>query len=74
MKQLSKNNRERFLRLAEQRTNKVLNMLSILGGCSNRNLYEYSQEDIDKIFSVLENEVSKQKNRFIKFNFKKFEL
>lgn len=46
--------RERFKRLATLRTNTVLKRLKVLGNCSNRSIYEYSKEDIDKIFSEVE--------------------
>jgi len=45
--------RERFRRLATLRTNLVLKRLKILGNCSNRHVYEYDEEDIDKIFAEI---------------------
>ena len=44
--------RERFKRLASMRTEEVLNRLRILGHCSNRQAYEYGEEEISKIFIV----------------------
>ena len=41
--------RDRFIRLAETRTNKILNMISLLGNCANTSIYEYTDADIDKI-------------------------
>ena len=46
--------REKFVRLAEERTNKIIDMLQLLGNCSNSSAYDYSQEDVDKIFSAIE--------------------
>lgn len=46
--------RDRFKRLAEKRTTDVLERLRILGNCSNRGQYEYTQEDIQKIFNAIE--------------------
>ena len=43
--------REKFVRLAENRTNKILDTLQLLGNCSNQNAYEYSKKDIDKILN-----------------------
>lgn len=63
MEQESK--RERFLRLAEARTNKILDMLQLLGNCSSKANYEYTDEDIKKIFGALERELKNTKNRFM---------
>ena len=57
--------RERFVRLAEARTNKVLEMIRLLGNCSSKTYYEYSDEDIKKIFGVLERELKNTKNRYL---------
>ncbi len=46
--------REKFVRLAEARTNKIIDMLKLLGNCSNSNIYEYTKADVDKIFSAIE--------------------
>lgn len=67
--QMSKDNeskRERFVRLAEARTNKILDMIQLLGNCANTNAYEYSQQDVDQIFSAIETEVREAKKKFQK--------
>ena len=56
--------RKRFKRLAAQRTDKVLQKLHVLGNCSNRSSYEYSEEDINKIFSEIDKAVKNAKSRF----------
>ncbi|OGH70587.1 MAG: hypothetical protein A2754_03125 [Candidatus Magasanikbacteria bacterium RIFCSPHIGHO2_01_FULL_47_8] len=56
--------RERFRRLATLRTNGVLKRLKVLGNCSNRNAYEYDEEDINKIFSEIERKVKEVKAKF----------
>ena len=45
--------REKFVRLAEARTNKIIDMIQLLSNCSNTNVYEYSQKDIDQIFNAI---------------------
>jgi hypothetical protein len=55
---------ERFKRRASARTNTVLKKLKILGNCSNRQWYEYSQEDIEKIFSAIEKRVEETRKLF----------
>ena len=56
--------RDRFKRLATQRTNIVLKRLKVLGNCSNRNIYEYDEQDIEKIFSEVERKVKETKAKF----------
>jgi len=55
---------ERFKRLAEYRTNLVLKRLKVLGNCSNRGAYEYSEEEINKIFSEIDKKVKETKTKF----------
>jgi len=45
---------ERFKRLASARTNAVLKRLKVLGNCANRGAYDYTEDDIEKIFSTIE--------------------
>lgn len=56
--------RERFERLASNRTNEVLKKLKVLGNCANRSAYEYGEEDVNKIFSELEREMRATKAKF----------
>lgn len=56
--------RDRFIRIAEARTNKILEMMRLLGNCSSKNNYEYTDEDIKKIFGALERELKNTKNKF----------
>ena len=57
--------RDRFVRLAEARTNKILEMMRLLGNCSSKTNYEYTDEDIKKIFGALEKELKNTKNKFL---------
>ena len=57
--------RDRFVRLAEARTNKILEMMRLLGNCATPSNYEYSKEDIRKIFDALEKELKNTKNKFL---------
>ena len=58
--------REKFVRLAEARTNKIIDMLKLLGNCSNSSAYDYTQQDVDKIFSAIEAEGREAKKKFSK--------
>lgn len=66
--------RERFQRLAEKRTNEILERLRILGNCSNRGQYEYTPEDIKKIFNVIEKETKLVWSKFKNGEIKQFKL
>lgn len=57
---------ERFKRLATYRTNEVLKRLRVLGNCANKNMYEWSDEDLKKIFSTIESEIKLLKSKFKK--------
>ena len=59
-------NRARFVRVAESRTNRVLEDLRLLGNCSTRTNYLYSDVDVKKIFDAIEKEVKQTKARFSK--------
>ena len=61
---VNENKRGRFLRLASQRTQDALNRLRILGNCSNRSVYEYTQDDIDKIFTALREQIKSVEAKF----------
>lgn len=56
--------KERFKRLATSRTTEVLKRLQVLSNCSNRSAYEYSEEEINKIFSTIERGVRDAKAKF----------
>ena len=55
---------EKFVRIAESRTNKIIDMIKLLGNCSNTNTYEYSKDDVKKIFGAIEEELKVTKNKF----------
>ena len=71
MKQEQETKREKFVRLAEARTNKIIDMIQLLGNCSNTSAYDYSQQDVDKIFSAIELELREAKKKFNKADAKK---
>lgn len=56
--------RERFIKIAEARTNKIIQMVRLLGNCSNKSAYEYSDSEIRQIFSSIEKEIRSAKARF----------
>lgn len=50
--------RQRFEKVAGNRVQKILDTLTLLQNCSNRNNYEYSESDVEQMFS----EISKALN------------
>ena len=69
-----KSKEDNFVRLAEARTNKALKSIELIGNLSNRSSYEYSQTQVDAIFSALQSAVSTQKSKFKNSSKKKFRL
>ena len=55
----------RFYRVAEKRTNNVLNALRLLGQCSNARLYEYTDEDIQRMFREIDRELRNARQSFV---------
>lgn len=56
--------RDRFVRIAEARTNKIISMIRLLGNCSNKASYEYSEADIQKMFATIDRELKATKQKF----------
>lgn len=65
---------DRFKRIASKRTNEILEKIRLLGNCSNKNTYEYSEEDIRKIFSEIERQLKNSKAKFLEGRSRKFSL
>lgn len=71
------NKKANFKRIAENRVNKIIDMIGLLGNLSNSSFYEYTDEQIESIFNAIEAELEKQKQKFVKKKDgkrKKFEL
>ena len=54
----------KFKRLAKSRGELAVKYLQLLGNLSNSNNYEYTDEEIKKVFSVVEEELKIAKSRF----------
>ena len=66
MENMQETKRDKFVRLAEARTNKIIDMIRVLGNCSNESQYEYTQKDVNKIFSAIQAELDAAKKRYSK--------
>ena len=66
--------KEKFVRLATYRTNLVLEKLRILGNLSNKANYDYTDEDVNKIFAAIDSQLRIDKARFSGKRKKEFKL
>lgn len=57
--------RQRFLEVGEARTNTILHRIKVLGNCANRNLYDYREEEINKIFRTIQKALDETKAKFM---------
>lgn len=55
---------DKFKRVASARTQKIIDMIELLGNCSNQYVYEYSDEEVNKIFSAIETELKIAKDKY----------
>lgn len=65
---------DRFKRIAAKRTNEVLEKIRILGNCSNKSSYEYTDEEVNKIFSEIDKQLKLTKARFFSGKKQRFKL
>lgn len=66
--------KERFKRIATYRTNEIIDRIRILGNCSNKSTYEYTKEDIDKIYAIITKELKDTRSKFSSVKRDKFVL
>ena len=64
----------RFVRIAEARTNKLIEQIRLLSNCSNRSNYEYHDDEVELIFSTIQKELKLAKSRFETPGKQKFKL
>ena len=65
---MDNNKRDNFKRISENRVSKILVLLSQLTNLTNTSFYEYTDDDITKIFDTLEKEMKKSKDILLKTN------
>jgi len=56
---------DRFIRIATKRTNEILEKIRILGNCSNKSSYEYTEEEINRIFGEIDKQLKVTKSKFL---------
>ena len=55
---------ENFKRIADNRVNKIVDLISKLHNLSNTSFYEYTDMQINEMFNLIQNELDKQKQLF----------
>lgn len=71
---MTENRRDKFKRLASKRTTNVLNQLRLLGNLSSKANYEYDEDDINKIFRAIDDQLRVVKAKFQSKIRKEFKL
>ena len=71
---MNESRKERFQRLATKRVTRILNDLRLLGNLSNRSSYDYSDEEIQKIFTAIDGAKNHAKSKFSFTKKVKFQL
>ncbi len=56
--------REKFVRLAESRTQKAIDSIQLIGNLSNPTNYSYTETDVDQIFKALGDAIKEARSRF----------
>jgi len=59
-----KNDREKFVELAQNRVNKTLKDIELIGNLANKSNYSYTEDDAKRIYSVLKSALEEMKGRF----------
>lgn len=54
----------KFVRIAVPRVNKVLEQIRSLGNCSNKSTYDYREDEVEKIFNAIDEELEEAKRKF----------
>ncbi len=55
---------DKFVRIVEARTNKAAEMIRLIGNCSSKSSYDYSEREVKLIFDYLEKEIKNARNKF----------
>jgi len=71
---MEESRKERFKRLATARTKAVLDKLRLLGNLSNRANYDYSEEEVRKIFRAIDEQLRVIKAKFSGSTKREFKL
>ena len=60
----TKTKRERFEKVAGNRVQKIIDFLTLLQNCSNRNNYEYTEADVEHMFTEIQKILKETRSKF----------
>jgi 3-hydroxyacyl-CoA dehydrogenase len=63
--------KQNFKRIAESRVNKILSLIELLGNLSNKSFYDFSDDQVDLIFTTIQEALEVQRKRFERLNSKR---
>lgn len=58
--------RNRFENVASNRVQRILDTLQLLQNCSNMNNYEYTEKDVDRMFSEISSAVKAARQAYVR--------
>lgn len=61
---MSRDKRAKFIELAQNRVNKAISSIRLIGNLANRANYEFDEEDARKIVKALQKELDALKGKF----------
>ena len=61
---MNETKQERFKRLAKQRGDRILKDIRLLGNLSNANNYHYTDDEVNKLFNIIDREMKLQRSHF----------
>lgn len=65
---------ERFKRIAAKRTNDIIEKIRIIGNCSNKSSYDYTEEEVNKVFFEIDKQLKLTKAKFLAGKRERFKL
>ena len=60
----SETKEQRFIRVAERRVRRVLDSLRSLSQCSNKRMYSWDEEQLEKIWNAIDNSLKSCQENF----------
>jgi hypothetical protein len=61
---MRENDRAKFVRLAGKRVSNAMKAIQLVGNLANKSNYDYTEEDVQKIFKALSQELGACRKRF----------
>ena len=61
---MAETSEERFKRVAGKRVKRILKQLELLANCSNKHNYQFSEEQVNKIFASIDAQAKEARAKF----------